>query len=55
MFIALGVGRPIEVQAFSTRASPAWANQPDARKVRSKWCAPEPGCRRSVLGQKGDG
>ncbi len=50
--IALDAGRPIEAQAFSTRASPAWANQSDALKVRLKWHAPKPGCTRSVLGLK---
>jgi hypothetical protein len=33
----MDAGRPIEVQAFSTRASPAWANHSDALKVGLKW------------------
>jgi len=50
--IALDARRPIEVQAFSTRASPAWANQSDALMVRSRPYTPEPGCTRSVMGLK---
>ena len=38
------------MQAFSARASPAWANQSDARKARLRRCASEPGCTRSGLG-----
>ena len=42
--IALDAGRPIEVLAFSTWASPAWANQFDGCNVRLGRCASEPGC-----------